>query len=404
MPKYNIYTKIESNVSTSDLFYDLSVYKTDANSKKHVLLSVMQQPIEPNYQTQTHETNETEDDLSVIYIIEVSLYRKHGGKLIPVLSPPSKKMYTLGEMATGQAYSKIKRENVCYFETKSQTKPMNDSGDENIHSVQITCLERAFIAKEYPIGSPDDPFDKKKIENKIASRINHSSYPNQGGTSLCGPAAFFYCLQMDRSDVYKQAAIDLWLHGKTKIGTLDISPGNGCRHPKGAFYDDYGREAVSGLDWMTLASLRDSENSIMSYDEVNDQVSGITMWGKMSEWFIKAGYEKIFDNISLSHANMNDVLSLNSYVSKGFKVISLISAGMLSDFPGDSSSKNHWIVWTNQVKNVNGDVISNSTSGTDKVELTLFSWGEVGSQLKSDVNLNSFMKHTFGGLVFRPIK
>ncbi len=33
---------------------------------------------------------------------------------------------------------------------------------------------------------------------------------------------------------------------------------------------------------MTLAGLRDSENSIMSYDEVNDQVSGITMWGALT--------------------------------------------------------------------------------------------------------------------------
>lgn len=404
MPKYKIYTKIESNVPVSNLFYDLNVYKTDSNNNKHVLLSVTQQPVDPSYYTQPHDTNETDDDLSVIYILEINLYRKHGGKLIPVLSSPAKKMYTLGEIASGKAYSKNKRENVCYFETKAQTKPVNDNGDDNIHSVKITCLERAFIAKEYPVDSPDDPFDKKKIESQLASRINYSSYPNQGWTSLCGPASFFYCLQMDRPDVYKQAVNELWLHGKTKIGILDISPGDGCRHPKGAFYDDYGREAVSGLDWITLASLRDSENSIMSYDEVADQVAGITMWGKLTEWFEKAGYEKIFDNISLSHANVNDIISLNNYISSGHKVVSLISAGMLSDFPGDSSSKNHWIVWDSQVRYNDGRSISVKTSVLDKVDLTLFSWGKVKSQLKNNVSLDVFMKHTFGGLVFKPMK
>lgn len=401
MPKYNVYTKIESNVPAFDLFYDLNVYKVGANNKKHMLLSVAQQPVTPNYQTQPHETN---DDLSVIYIMEMNLYRQHGGKLVSVLASPAKKMYTLGEMASGQAYSKNKLENVCYFETKAQTKPLNDNGDDNIHSVQITCLERAFIAKEYPIGSADDPFDKKRIEQQIVSRMSHSSYPNQAGTSLCGPASFFYCLLMDRPDIYKQAAIDLWLYGKTKIGTLDISPGDGCRHPKGAFYDGYGREAISGLDWITLASLRDSENSLMSYDEVDDQVAGITMWGKLSEWFEKAGYEKIFDNISLSHASVSDIIRLNGYISNGCKVVSLISAGMLSDFPGDSSLKNHWIVWDSQVKCNDGLLISASTSALDKVDLTLFSWGKVKSQLKNDVSLDVFMKHTFGGLVFRPIK
>ena len=403
MTKYNIYTKIESNVPTSHLFYDLNVYKTDGNGRKHVLLSVTQQPIDPNYYTQPHDTNETDDDLSVIYIIEINLYRKHGGRLISVLSSSAKKMYTLGEIASGKAYSKNKRENVCYFETKGQTKPVDKDGSDNIHSVQITCLERAFIAKEYPVGSADDPFDRKKIKNQIVSRMNHSNYPNQGGTSLCGPAAFFYCLLMDRPDVYKQAVNELWLHGKTKIGTLDISPGNGCRHPKGSFYDDYGREAVSGLDWITLASLRDSENAIMSYDEVGDQVSGITMWGKLTEWFEKAGYEKVFDNISLSHANVNDIISLNNYVSNGHKVVSLISAGMLSDFPGDSSSKNHWIVWDSQVRCNDGGLVSASTSVLDKVDLTLFSWGNVRNQLKNNVNLDVFLKHTFGGLVFKPM-
>lgn len=404
MQKYNIYTKIESNVSVFDLFYDLSVYRTDRYNKKHVLLSVTQQPMGSGYQTKTHETNETDDALSVIYIMEISLYRNHGGKLISVLSSPAKKMYTLEEMVSGQTYSKNKRENVCYFEAKAQTKPVNDNQGDNIHKVQITCHERAFIAKDYPIEDPYDPFDKVKFESQLASRMKHNDYPNQGGTSLCGPASFFYCLLMDRPDVYKQAAIDLWLHGKTKIGNLNISPGDGCRHPRGSFYYDNGKDAISGLDWITLASLRDSENIIMSYDEVDDQASGITMWGKLTSWFERAGYEKIFDNISLSHASIADIVSLNNYISSGYKVVSLISAGMLSGFPGDSSSKNHWIVWESQVRNSNRETLSNSSSVLDKVDLKLFSWGKVNNQLKSNVSLDVFIKHTFGGLVFRPVK
>ncbi|NWK86982.1 hypothetical protein [Raoultella terrigena] len=404
MPKYNVYTKIESNVPASNLFYDLNVYRTDANNKKYVLLSVSEQPIDPNYYTQSHDTNDTDDDLSVIYIIEISLYRKHGGKLISVLSSPAKRMYTLGEITSGKAYSKSKRENVCYFETKAQTKPVNDKGEENIRSVQITCLERAFIAKEYPVGSANDPFDKVKFESQLASRINHNNYPNQGGTSLCGPASFFYCLLMDRPDVYKQAAIELWLYGKAKIGTLEISPGEGCKHPKGGFYDDYGREAVSGLDWITLAGLRDSENSVMSYDAVDDQVSGITMWGVLTNWFQKAGYEKIFDNISLSHANEEDIVMLNSYAKQGYRVVTLISAGMLKGWGnGDSSSKNHWIVWSEPVCKVNGGDVTPKDSD-ELIELKLFSWGIVDWQTKDKSSLSYFAKHVFGGLVFKPLK
>lgn len=140
MPKYNIYTKIESNVSAVDLFYDLNVYRTDASNKKHILLSVAQQPVTSNYQTQSHETNDTEDGLSVIYIMEMNLYRKHCGKLFSVLSSPAKKMYTLGEMASGQAYSKNKRENVCYFETKRRQNRLMITG----MTIFIVCKSLVF--------------------------------------------------------------------------------------------------------------------------------------------------------------------------------------------------------------------------------------------------------------------
>ncbi|HBW3329003.1 TPA: hypothetical protein MEY30_005180 [Klebsiella pneumoniae] len=403
MPKYNIYTKIESNVSAVDLFYDLNVYRTDASNKKHILLSVAQQPVTSNYQTQSHETNDTEDGLSVIYIMEMNLYRKHGGKLFSVLSSPAKKMYTLGEMASGQAYSKNKRENVCYFETKAQTKPVNDKGEDNIHTVQITCQKRAFIAKEYPVGSPDDPFDRSKFEDQVSSRVNYSSFPDQGRTSLCGPASFFYCLQMDRPDVYKQAAIELWMQGKTKIGTLDITPGDGCKHPKGSFYFS-GSERISGLDWITLASLRDSENSIMSYDDIDDEVAGITMWGKITEWFEKSGYVKIYTNVGLGRCSIEDVARLSEYADNGFKVVCLISAGMLFDFGSDdTSSKNHWVVWVGALKNANGKAITKNSPPDEVVNLKLFSWGAVKNQIKLNKNLEYVRKHIFGGVVFKPL-
>ncbi|CBJ80889.1 hypothetical protein XBJ1_3780 [Xenorhabdus bovienii SS-2004] len=89
---------------------------------------------------------------------------------------------------------------------------------------------------------------------------------------------------------------------------------------------------ISGLDWLTLASLRDSENMIMSYDEVDDELAGITMWGKLTEWFEKSGYEKVFSNVGLSHSNIDDIVTLSDYYNKGYHVVTLISAGMLSDF------------------------------------------------------------------------
>lgn len=409
MPKYNVYTKIESNVSASNLFYDLNVYRTDANNKKYVLLSVSEQPIDPSYYTQSHDTNDTDDDLSVIYIIEISLYRKHGGKLISVLSSPAKKMYTLGEIAFGKAYSKDKRENVCYFETKAQTKPVNDKGEDNIHHVKITCIPRFFVALEHPIGDPLDPFTKNNIKNELDTRRAASLlgpegeyYPNQYYSMLCGPAAFYYCLMMDRYDVYEQLIWDLWNHGKAMLGSFLLQPGtstmkvddlfSGASHPR-----------VSAIDWITMASLRDSSNNLLKYESVGDKVSAITLWGDIEKWMLNVGAQKIFSNISLYHSNVSDICKLNSLMSNDVHILSLISAGMLQQ-GADVPFKDHWIVWGGKLKLVNGGRITNETNLEELVSLRLFSWGEVkDNSLRPSLTLGDFLNHTFGGMVFTKI-
>ncbi|CDG17073.1 hypothetical protein [Xenorhabdus doucetiae] len=334
--------------------------------------------------------------------MQMMLYRKHGSNTIQALQAPFKKMYTLGEFVSGKACSDKKWENACYFESTIETKPVSD-GDNTVE-LKITVSERPFIAKEYPIGHPYDPFEKRKIESQIQDRLSKRTYPQQGWASLCGPAAFFYCLQMDRPDVYEQAARELWQYGRTKIGQLEIKPGEGCRHPSGSFHND-GEPTISGLDWITLASLRDSENIIFSYDKVDNEIAGITMWGKLTEWFEKAGYEKIFDNISLSHSNITDIITLNDYIKKGYRVVSLISVGMLKGIPGDTSVKNHWIVWEGKVgskgKTINLDDVN---SENNIVNLNMFTWVGISERVKPNNNLNYFLKHTFGGLVFKPIK
>ncbi|QTL40281.1 hypothetical protein ACNFJN_02400 [Xenorhabdus budapestensis] len=402
MPTYTVYTKIESNVPAEHLLYDLIIYRKDAKGNHHILLDIFQAQLQSNYETQQHVTEETDDDLSVTYIMQIMLYRKHGSNTIQALQAPFKKMYTLGEFVEGKACSDKKRENACYFESTIETKPVSD-GDNTVE-LKLTVPERVFIAEEYPIGHPDDPFEKNKVESQIQDRLSKRTYPDQNGASLCGPAAFFYCLQMDRPDIYEQAARELWEHGRTKIGQLEIKPGDGCRHPKGSFYNQYG-ERISGLDWLTLASLRDSENTIMNYDEISDQVAGITMWEKLTEWFEKAGYEKVFDNISVfSHSNVNDIINLNQYIKKGYRVVSLISAGMLDSITGDTSMKNHWVVWEGEVSSKGIPINSNDINNDNMVNLNMFSWGKIYQQVKGGNNLNYFLKHTFGGLVFKPIK
>ncbi|WP_275390826.1 hypothetical protein [Xenorhabdus bovienii] len=169
MPTYSVYTQIKSNVPAEKLFYDLIISRQDAEGNHHILLDVEKAQLQSNYETQKHITQETDDDLSVIYIMQIMLYRKHGSNTIQALQAPFKKMYTLGEFVAGKACSDNKRENACYFESTAETKPVSD-GDNTIE-LKITIPERVFIAKEYPVGHEKDPFEKSKIESEIQDRI-----------------------------------------------------------------------------------------------------------------------------------------------------------------------------------------------------------------------------------------
>lgn len=392
MPTYQVSTRINSNVPSDSILYDLCIYKMDSQRNKYTLVNVKQQPIQSNYETLTHETTETNVPLTTILIMEVMLYHKTMLHTTAVLSVPFTRMYTLEEFSTGKAWSSIKRENPCYFISSGISKPENQQ--DTTREIKLTRQERPFIAKEYPIGDPDDPFECRKIQNQTDNRFRHLSFPLQGSASVCGPAAFFYCLQKDRPDVYAQAARELWQYGNTRIGHLELSPGEGCRHPSGLFYDKNGTPIISGLDWMTLASLRDSENNFFSFDELDSPVAGITLWENLSEWFEKAGYERVFSNVGVTQAGAQGIRELNEFVLQGYKVVTLINNGLLKDSDSNLTVPTHWIVWEGPVtEDLNGNI-----------HLQLFSWGEVDDQIKPEKKLSFFRSRFFGGMVFKPLK
>ena len=386
MASYPLRTRINSNLPANILLYDLCIYRMNSDRNKYVLVDVKLQSVTNNYDTQSHVVENVYESLSTIYIMEIILYRKTMLHAHCVTQVPFTKMYTLEEFASGKAYSPVKLQNPCYYVSEGTLKP--ESEGVQIISVKITRPERAFISKKYPINTPQDPFEKNKVEKDIQNRFMALSYPKQAGASLCGPAAFFYCLQLDRPDVYAQAARELWRYGKTKIGKLDISPGEGCRHPSGDFYGD-----ISGLDWMTLAGLRDSENAIFSFDALDSPVAGITMWQTLTKWFEKSGYEKVFSNVGVTQAGIQGIRDLNKYVQQGYRVVTLINDGLLEGSDNNTTLPTHWVVWDG--------VVTQDSNGY--ISLKLFSWGQSINWVKTNTNLQYFTNRFYGGVVFKPL-
>lgn len=95
-------------------------------------------------------TENINDPVTTIYIMEVKVYRKTMLSSHDVMLIPFSKMYTLEEFASGKSWSSIKRENPSYFESEGTTNP--ESHGKEIITIKISQPERPFIAKKYPIG------------------------------------------------------------------------------------------------------------------------------------------------------------------------------------------------------------------------------------------------------------
>lgn len=272
---------------------------------------------------------------------------------------------------------------------------------------------RFFNDSEHPMGTASDPFEKSKVIEQLRVRLARSQgqyvstqeritpQPNQQETSLCGPAAFFYALLKDRPDLYAQAIIDLWETGETTIGQLHIKPSYDCRNPKN-FSDTAAGDRISAIDWISLASLRDSENALLDYDSPSDQVSGITLPSNVESWFTKAGATVVFDNIQFrGHINQEKFLELLSYLNPQHHVTSLVCASMVEG--GAGVGKNHWIVWEGAPRTQNGEINQTTAPEEKIVDSQMFSWGYVSHQVTRSYTLGQLVKDIYGGAVFSKI-
>lgn len=420
MAIYTIQFQIQSNAPIEELGYQLEVYKTVNDIPRYALHQTPITPLETDYKTQLHRSLEIDPTKDQHFILYFMLFKKVNDEYKALYDKPKTKLYSLDNPLK---LSDNKTANIRYFETTDVTKPQKPNDEVNTTIVKISAQKRPFEDQLHKQGTPDDPFSKTKIEQQLQNRLIGFNYPHQQRTSLCGAAAFFYCLLKDQPDIYKQVVLDLWHYGNVQIGNLTIKPSNDCRYPKGIH-----RLGISGLDWITLASLRDTSNLVMDM-EVRDRntpsgffmegLAGITTVSTAKSWFEKVGAKCVFDNTMLItprgwlHANLKDICNLNLYAGKAnYHVIVLIGSGMFgasSNGVFNKPSKDHWVVWESKITNLDGEEINESTPLTEKVKLKAFSWGRIGrtddpeNSIRSGLILSDVLEHIFGGFIVTTI-
>ena len=265
--------------------------------------------------------------------------------------------------------------------------------------------------------------NRTQLIDQLRQRLSNDqhSWPHQGGTSLCGPAAFMFCLINDRPDLYVRHIIDLWTGRPATLGQRSVRPSTQVRataetetiNSEGVKMTVPQAAGINAVDWISMASLRNDSPSLIpfsSYDHPSAMGSAITRPAYLKSWFNAVGSTTLLDNTNeiFPMADWKELLELAPYQSSAW-VVMLVSASM---FGGTGSTyKNHWVVLNDPIM-VNGKPISSYKAdkkpdlATASIDTKIFTWGNSNRELakvRAFQHLSHFLKCFHGGIAFSSI-
>lgn len=242
--------------------------------------------------------------------------------------------------------------------------------------------------------------DRDEVGVGLLMRIANPGLIHQGSSSTCGPASLLYSVAFDNPGMYARFAIDLYEKGEAKIGRLRITPGKHIRN-----YDP----PIDAIDWLTLASTRDSENWFLDYDTAAKEFAGATTPFELARWFQQAGFSDVQNetnvvrNVATSRG-LGTVDDANELFAKGYRVALLIAAQLLKTKKQDQYTKDgnqsdysyipdHWVVQRSTI-DYSGDIVN----------FKVFTYGNGDRQVPHDgvLTVDDFLKNFYGFVAARP--
>jgi hypothetical protein len=251
------------------------------------------------------------------------------------------------------------------------------------YAAEMVCNFFKGVHKRFP------NLDRNEVGAGMLMRIAHPGLLNQGDASLCGPTALMHGVASDNPGVYARFAIDLYEKGRAKLGRLMIEPGTDARN-----YSPNGK--IPQVDWLTMASIRDSENWLFDYDDAEDEFAGITLPGELAHWFRKAGYTDVKNVTNVVFNKGTGTLDdADRLYAAGYRVCLFIGINMLKDETDrkGSTTAEHWVVLRSRVARAGGNV-----------RLTVFTWGTGNHEVPQTgiLSLENFYRNFYGYVAAKP--
>ncbi|MBD9413051.1 hypothetical protein IB234_00650 [Pseudomonas sp. PDM16] len=275
------------------------------------------------------------------------------------------------------------------------------SVEEFLNAPGVGYPNLAFVCARNSIGLVDAINERAENPHRIA----------QGLTPLCGPAAFMYCLAKHHKEVYKHYVVELLLHGEAKLGKLHVKPSQACRNGSAS--------ETHPVDWVALASLRDSSNGLLSLSSGDSNMAGITAAGQMVEWFKSCGLFSGADSKVnyVFGSSAKTLMEANQHYGSNSLVCLLVRAAILGSSAGtvplDKLKKgtpktllgtpDHWIVLGSPIR-VGRDSWTPATYGSEKfldapLKFECYTWGNGNRRSNSRVTnltVRQFLPYFYG--------
>jgi hypothetical protein len=249
---------------------------------------------------------------------------------------------------------------------------------------------------------------RNKVADGLDERILEPNKIDQRNTNVCGIAAFVRDWAEDDPIGYAWLGISLYEAGWGRIGKGSmlgkvVKPSSQLKNSPIPYQENYytnghARE-MNHADWIILASVRESFNSVMAYtaNDPLEMLSGMTLPSEVVKAFKAAGYTNVVDKTSWALGEgFDNVQEASDRFKNKEKVVLLINMRMLKDDTIDTQAavgtSNHWVGLQSpiELKLVGKDY---RVSGFD-----VFTWGEKRRvpQAMSDFAFTAFLKNYYG--------
>lgn len=213
--------------------------------------------------------------------------------------------------------------------------------------------------------------ERADIVSGLKERMASPQSVQQSIASLCGPACLAFTVLKNLPAMWASYVMSLYDNGGAMLGRLHIQPSDGCRNvrlPRPAAKPE-NRTNIHPVDWVGLASLRDSENDNFEYNDPNDAFPGITTAGELADWFRALKMTDVRNETNYWYGkDMGDLKKAAILFAQGYSVALFVNGEvLLSHRRGFWSFPDHWCV-------LNGNP---HLGGPNKVvSAPIFTWGK----------------------------